>query len=236
MTRSVRLGKWLPPCRAWVPILLSLGATFPERGTASQSPHHKLDAVLRAHVADGVADYPGIAPDVRFTEYLQALERVDPERLPTREERLAYWINAYNAFAIKGILDRSSPNTLLGRLRYFKLKDYRAGGRDINLYDLERKILIPMAEPRIHFAIVCASESCPRLRSEAYSADRIEQQLDDPPASSSTIQAATFSTGHERWPIFLRSSTGLKTISSATRARSSPTWVPISRTRSSPEN
>ncbi|MGH8580905.1 MAG: DUF547 domain-containing protein [Gammaproteobacteria bacterium] len=179
MTVSIRLGKSRRPSFGWLPILLSLAAFGPELVAAPQSPHQKFDVVLRAHVVDGKVSYAGIAGDLRFAEYLQELERIDPEALATREEKLAYWINAYNAFAIKGILDGSSPSTLFGRVAYFKLREYRAGGRDINLYDLERKVLIPMGEPRIHFAIVCASKSCPWLRSEAYTPDRIEQQLDE---------------------------------------------------------
>lgn len=180
MTVSIRPRKSPQPLFGWVPILLSLAAVGPGLAAGSQSLHHTFDAVLRAHVAEGDVSYPGIAGNVRFGEYLQKLARIDPDALATREEKLAYWINAYNAFAIKGILDGSSPSTLFGRVAYFKLREYGAGGRDINLYDLERKVLIPMGEPRIHFAIVlCASQSCPRLRSQAYTPDRIEQQLDD---------------------------------------------------------
>ncbi|MGH6634637.1 MAG: DUF547 domain-containing protein [Gammaproteobacteria bacterium] len=179
MTVSIRPRKSPQPWFGWVPILLSLAAVGPGLAAGSQSLHHTFDAVLRAHVAEGDVSYPGIAGDVRFAEYLQKLARIDPDALATREEKLAYWINAYNAFAIKGILGGSSPSTLFGRVAYFKLREYRAGGRDINLYDLERKVLIPMGDPRIHFAIVCASQSCPWLRSEAYTPDRIEQQLDD---------------------------------------------------------
>jgi hypothetical protein len=104
---------------------------------------------------------------------------VDPNGLPTDEARLAFWINAYNAFAIKGILDGYSPATLAGRYRYFIATDYRVGGEMINLYDLERKLLIPeFREPRIHFAIVCASQSCPKLRAEAYVPEKLREQLE----------------------------------------------------------
>jgi hypothetical protein len=151
----------------------------PVRSIAVAEVSHALfDAVLRAHVADGVVDYPGIAADARFVNYLDKLYRVDAHALPTRAERLAFWINAYNAFAIKGILDGYSPRTLLGRYRYFIARKYDVGGERINLYDIEQKILIPeFNEPRIHFAIVCASASCPKLRSQAYTADQLETQL-----------------------------------------------------------
>lgn len=146
---------------------------------ASEPLHAGFSSVLAANVRDGHVDYPGIATDPRYGEYLQTLDRVKAEDLATREDRLAYWINAYNAFAIKGILDGSSPSTFFGRIGYFKTDEYRLGGEYIDLYDLERDVLIPQGEPRIHFAINCASLSCPALRSEAYTAAKLEEQLQE---------------------------------------------------------
>lgn len=142
--------------------------------------HRAFDEVLQAHVKDGVVDYPGVAKDARFTTYLDQLDRVDPNALSSRRHRLAFWIDAYNAFAIKGILDGYSPLTRIGQWRYFIGRQYRVGGEAINLYDLEKKVLIPnFRDPRIHFAIVCASQSCPKLRSQAFTADRLEAQLEE---------------------------------------------------------
>jgi len=141
--------------------------------------HQAFDAALRVHVVDGRVDYPGMEADGRFRLYLSQIDRLDPAGLPTRREQLAFWINAYNAFAIQGILDGYSPSTLAGRYRYFIGRDYRVGGERITLYDLEQHLLIPdFREPRIHFAIVCASRSCPKLRAEAYAASRLDEQLD----------------------------------------------------------
>lgn len=140
--------------------------------------HQAFDAVLRDYVADGQVDYPGIAADSRFARYLKDLSSFNAMSLTERKEQLALWINAYNALAIQGILQGRSPSTLFGRIDYFKLAKYQAGGQEIDLYDLEHKLLRPLREPRIHFAIVCASRSCPKLCSEAYTADRLEQQLE----------------------------------------------------------
>ena len=139
-----------------------------------------FDQVLSQHVTDGHVNYPAITQDSRLRDYLDQLNRVDPQQFSTREERLAFWVNAYNAFAIQGILDGLSPETLVGKYRFFISQNYSVGGATINLFDLEQKILIPdFHEPRIHFAIVCASRSCPLLRSEAFSPTRLEIQLDD---------------------------------------------------------
>ena len=141
--------------------------------------HKVFHEVVHGHVQDGSVDYPAIQSDDRLPMYLEQLNRVDPNALTTQNERLAFWINAYNAFAIKGILDKYSPKSYWGRYRYFIGRDYRVGGEILNLYDLERKVLIAQFhEPRIHFAIVCASRSCPKLQPWAFEPDQLEFQLD----------------------------------------------------------
>ncbi len=142
--------------------------------------HDAFNGALKEHVSDGVVKYPSLSRDSRLSVYLNQLNRVDPNALPTRNDRLAFWINAYNAFAIKGILDGYSPRTKIGQWRYFIGQKYQVGGETLNLNNLEKKILIPdFREPRIHFAIVCASQSCPKLRSWAYTAEQLEEQLND---------------------------------------------------------
>ena len=157
-------------------LLVLLRVMFPVSGSAEMSIHQRFDQILRSSVVDGAVDYPSILNDPNFAQYLKDLE---PEPVfQSQAETLAYWINAYNALAIKGILDGRSPRTLFGRFGYFKQAKYQVGGKKINLYDLERKVIIPLGEPRIHFAINCASQSCPKLLSMAYTADTLEQQLD----------------------------------------------------------
>jgi hypothetical protein len=136
-----------------------------------------FDALLRAHVKNGVVDYPAFQDNAAFRKYVEELAK--PAQLAGKEETLAYYINAYNALAIQGILDGLSPSSLLGRARYFKIKEWPLNGRSITLYDLEHKVIRPLGEPRIHFAIICASKSCPFLRSEAYSAARLDTQLEE---------------------------------------------------------
>ena len=145
---------------------------------AGHAQHAEFSAILAANVENGYVDYPGIAADPRFMVYVEALAAPLPADTP-RNEQLAFYINAYNALAIKGILDGQSPSSLLGRYKYFKGTEYDIGGQQMNLYDLEREVIIPYGEPRIHFAIVCASASCPPLRAEAYTANRLEAQLED---------------------------------------------------------
>jgi len=140
--------------------------------------HRAWDRIVQAQVRDGQVDYPAIQAAGMLDGYVSELNRIDPTRLQSRQDQLAFWINAYNAFAVKGILDHYSPMTLWGRYRYFIGRDYQVGGATINLYDLEREVLIEQFhQPLIHFAIVCASASCPKLQPWAYQPDQIDRQL-----------------------------------------------------------
>lgn len=144
---------------------------------AGADEHRLFDQVLAAHVNDGDVDYAAIQEDERFQAYIDYLETADPDALANRDEKLAFWINAYNALAIKAVLDGLSTSSFLGRVRFFST-DFTLAGRQTDLYDLEHEIILPFGEPRIHFAIVCASASCPKLIPEAYCASRLDQQLE----------------------------------------------------------
>lgn len=101
----------------------------------------------------------------------------------TKDQQLAFWINAYNAVTIKGIL-REYPTSSI-RNHTAKLFGYNiwknlrlvVGGKQISLDAMEHQVLRKMGEPRIHFAIVCASIGCPRLLDEAYVPERLDEQL-----------------------------------------------------------
>lgn len=134
--------------------------------------------LLAEYVAQGQVNYPGLQSDPRFDALLDNLAAVDTEALAKSNE-LALYINAYNIFAIKGIIDGRSPSSSIGKLRYFMLDKYELGGQSISLDKLEHKIIRPLGEPRIHFAIVCASASCPLLISEAYIPENLEDQLNN---------------------------------------------------------
>lgn len=174
------MGNWRHAFRLATGVfVIALAASPVEAQPASAERHRGFDQLLSRHVADSVVDYAAFSEQASFTDYVQSLGDLDPEALVDPQENLAFWINAYNAFAIQGILDGQSPSTFFGRIGYFKTTEYRAVGRNIDLYDLEHDELMILGEPRIHFAIVCASLSCPALRSEAYDTSRLEQQLED---------------------------------------------------------
>lgn len=180
-------ARWRRLCTQGLLLMVFIATTAlsveldPKRNALPYAPllAQPFDDILHSYVTDGQVNYLGIVADPRFNIYLEQLKQTDAETLSSRADKLAFWINAYNALAIKGILDGYSPSTFFGKVRFFYSNKYLVGEKYTNLYDLEHKILIPLKEPRIHFSIVCASQSCPKLRSEAYTVERLEQQLED---------------------------------------------------------
>jgi hypothetical protein len=148
--------------------------------------HSPWDRLLHKYVDDaGMVQYTqwkSSAGDVQALDnYLQLLSHSNGQG--TREERLAFWINAYNAVTVKGILSeypttsiRNHTAVLFGYNIWKNLK-LIVSGKPISLEEIEHQVLRHMGEPRVHFAIVCASKGCPKLLNEAYAADRLEEQL-----------------------------------------------------------
>ena len=137
-----------------------------------------LDDMLVSHVRDGFVDYDGIALDPRLDAFLVQLASTAPDALASPADQKAFYINAYNAIAIRGILDGKSPESFFGRSRFFKRMRFEVLGERLSLEDIEHRRLRPMGDARIHFAIVCASLSCPRLANRAYLPESLETQLD----------------------------------------------------------
>jgi hypothetical protein len=137
-----------------------------------------LNAVLLRNVQNGFVDYDGIRADPAFGRFVTGLATAEAGDLDAPGARLALLINAYNALAIQGILDGYSPASVLGRYTFFKRRQYALLGAKTTLEDLEHGQILPLNEPRIHFAIVCASLSCPRLENQAYAPASLEAQLE----------------------------------------------------------
>lgn len=146
-------------------------------GTASLD-HSAWDTLLKDTVRDGVVDYAALSQ--RYPElqaYLDSLAAAPFESLP-REEKLAVGINAYNAQCIAGVLKQGKIKSVRDVWMFFKRTKFVLGGKELSLDNLEHDILRKMGEPRIHFALVCASKSCPKLASKAYTASTLEEDLE----------------------------------------------------------
>ena len=128
-----------------------------------------------------VLDY--LKKDPVFSGLVTRLESYSPASLESRESTLSFWIYVYNILAAKMITDHYPIESIKDVGSFFKPVWKRAagtvGGKERTLNDIEHEILRKMNEPRIHVAIVCASVSCPDLRREAYSAGKLNEQLDD---------------------------------------------------------
>ncbi len=150
--------------------------------------HSGWDHLLSKYVDDaGGVDYrawkSSSVDRQDLTVYLNHLSNARTELAATQQAKLAFWINAYNAVTIDGIL-REYPTSSI-RNHTAKIFGYNVwddlqlfvGGKPYSLNQIEHEILRKMNEPRIHFAIVCASKGCPRLLREAYTADKLDNQL-----------------------------------------------------------
>ena len=149
--------------------------------------HRLWNQLLAEWVSEkGFVNYRGFkTSEKKLDLYLSKLSTDFPDSSWTRNEKLAYWINAYNAFTIKLILThygvksikdiKQSPYTSPWKIPFFKIGDV-----SFTLDKIEHEILRKeFGDPRIHFAIVCASYSCPQLRREAYVPKHLDQQLEE---------------------------------------------------------
>lgn len=144
--------------------------------------HSGFDALLARVVKDGGVDYAALAADpAALDAYLETLAAADFEAL-SRDGKLALLINAYNAFTLRLILDHYPLESIkdIPSAERWTAKRWALLGTTLSLDAIEHEYLrAKFQEPRIHFAINCASVSCPPLRAEAYTPAALEEQLAD---------------------------------------------------------
>ena len=154
--------------------------------------HAAYDALLKKHVGDdGLVDYlvwrESADDSDALAAYLDEIAGIDPSRLE-RDERLALYLNLYNATMIRATLDRyrvgwdpkaGTPGENQPPYAIFKAPLVRTNGRTISLDDLEHTLVrAGFREPRIHAALVCAATDCPPLRPVAFTAANLEEKLE----------------------------------------------------------
>lgn len=175
--------------RARPPILGSLlvGAlAFAPALLAGDLDHGRWDRFVKELVSkEGWVNYRAVKGEWARTldAYLGELARATVETFESEDARKAFWINAYNALCIRKLLDHELPekvpNAVFFGKNIFKERTYRIAGKVRSLDDIEHGILRRQFDDnRIHAALVCGASSCPRLRPEAYVADRLDAQLD----------------------------------------------------------
>lgn len=157
--------------------------------TDGEFSHQLFDQVLQKFVdLHGRVNYAGLKNDSEMLEsYLDLLAVNAPGDKVTFQTGLAFWINAYNALIIKGVLDHY-PTTSVRKIKpfngFFSRIRFQVGGRSYTLNDIEHDIIrYEFGDPRIHFALVCASLGCPILENRAFFPETLEERLDNAAAN-----------------------------------------------------
>ncbi len=144
--------------------------------------HTLFDEILRAHVKEGMVDYRTLqAKDAgKLQEYLRSLALADPTAFKGPDDELAFWLNAYNAFVIAGVLEHYPGLEKVQDLPdFFKDTRWSAAGQLYSLNEIENEIIRPeFGDPRIHFILVCAAQSCPPLQAGAMIPETLQADLD----------------------------------------------------------
>ncbi len=177
-------------------MLLVFFAVGQDTIVAAQTVDHTAwDILLKQFVKQGLVDYQGLrAPRVQHIDYLgtlnempgwllletylSALTQTNLVQVTSKQEQMAFWINAYNACVFQGVLDHYPINSVKDVKGFFDKIHYEVAGASLTLNEIEAKGRA-LGDWRIHFGVVCASSSCPTLRSEAYVPERLEEQLAD---------------------------------------------------------
>ena len=162
---------------------LSLGYNLSAGAGEAKVSHDEWNTLLAKHVSsDGWVDYAGFKSDqAKLETYLNRLKKQVPQNDWPRNERMAYWINAYNAFTIQLILNHMPLKSIMevNGGKAWDLKFIELDGKKISLNTIEHDILrAKFKDPRIHFAVNCASVSCPRLLNAAFTGQELEKQLE----------------------------------------------------------
>ncbi|MFY0651673.1 MAG: DUF547 domain-containing protein [Cyclobacteriaceae bacterium] len=171
---------------------MSCNSLNPNKEGTFPPDHAQFNNLLKKHVDErGNVNYKQLKNERSLLdEYLGLLSEHPPnESNWTKEDQIAYWINAYNAFTLALVLDHypiASIKDIGSKIQIpfvntpWDIKFIEIGDEEYDLNNIEHNILREnFNEPRIHFAIVCASFSCPKLRNEAYRGGKLEQQLED---------------------------------------------------------
>lgn len=173
-------------------ITVSMTACFKVKSYNSESKpinHALFDSLLKKYVnKEGFVNYEGFIKDsAAFNRYLDLLSKNHPnEKNWARNEQMAYWINAYNAFTIKLICNNYPVKSIKDIKKgipfvsdTWTINFIKIEGKTYNLNNIEHGILRPkFNDPRIHFAANCASRSCPKLLNEAFTSEKLDAQLE----------------------------------------------------------
>lgn len=157
----------------------------PKTPAAGADPQKAWASVLSRYVdSSGRIDFVGISKDRAdldtFVAWVASTSpATSPNAFPNKDAKLAYYVNAYNALAMYNVLASGMPKDLnAAKVRFFYSSKLMIGGQEMSLYDLENKVVRPMGDPRVHFALNCMVRGCPRLPREPFRADQLDMELE----------------------------------------------------------
>ncbi|KAA1244108.1 DUF547 domain-containing protein [Aquimarina sp. RZ0] len=143
--------------------------------------HTLWDQLLLLNVSkDGIVDYQGFIRDkFLFNKYFKSLSTQRPEKKSSKEEKLAYWVNLYNAIVLKMIIDNYPVESINDIKKPWKQKQITIDNKQYSLDDIEHTVLRKMNEPRVHFLLNSGSKSSPKLWNMAYTSRNINKALEE---------------------------------------------------------
>lgn len=147
---------------------------------AQNFDYKSYNQFLDKYVSDkGNVNYDKIKTNKSELEDIVAkFEKIQPTEKWSKNEKLAYYINSYNVYTLKIVIDNYPTKSVKDIDNVWDKKFILSGKSKISLSEVEHKILRKMNEPRIHFAINCASFSCPNLLNDAYMPETLDKQLE----------------------------------------------------------
>jgi hypothetical protein len=149
------------------------------------------EELLSSYVANGrqegiegtMVNYAGWSQDNLHTQAMKEIVKTNPENIHDKQALMAFWINAYNLLTIDLIVKNKERESIKNLGKFFispwKSYEWQIGEKKYTLDEIEHKILRPMGDSRIHMAVNCASLSCPDLRPEPYTPEKLNSQLDE---------------------------------------------------------
>jgi len=160
-----------------IAILIYSGTLF-----AQQMDYSKWDTFLKKYVTAGKVKYADIKKDTKTLEdILKLFSQNIPNKTWNKNQKLAYWMNAYNAYTIQLVVN-NYPTKSITKIEKGKPWDKKFipnGKSKISLNYIEHEILRKMNEPRIHFGIICASISCPNIPNKAFTPENVNKLMDN---------------------------------------------------------
>ncbi|OIQ27337.1 MAG: hypothetical protein BM564_12630 [Bacteroidetes bacterium MedPE-SWsnd-G2] len=141
--------------------------------------HALWNTILQSHVdPNGNVNYQNLKSNsADFEDYLQILSNTKPSQLNSENAQIAFWINTYNAYTLKLIVDNYPVKSIKDIKKAWTTKFITIGTKFYSLNEIEHDILRTYNKPEIHFAINCASRSCPPLYNRAFSENQLDTQL-----------------------------------------------------------